>query len=125
MIPTPDQGPAAIAIADLNGDGKNDLVYLTTPATTNTPTLNEVVVALGNGNGTFLPQPQGVFPVNIASTLPEYGNSDVFGAIAIGDVNGDGIPDIVTNASPFFSETAKADSPHERTSSTQPRTSSF
>ena len=35
IIPTPDEGPAAIAIADLNGDGKNDLVYLTSPVTTN------------------------------------------------------------------------------------------
>jgi uncharacterized protein (TIGR03437 family) len=98
IISTPDEGPAAIAIADLNRDGKNDLVYLTS-VTTDAPTLNKVVVALGTGNGTFLPP--AVFPVNSASTLPEFGrqfgNSGVFGAIAIGDMNGDGIPDIVTN----------------------------
>ena len=95
IFPTQNEGPAAIAIADLNGDGKNDLVYLTSPVTTNMPTLNEVVVALGHGDGTF--SPQTVIPVNIASTPAPFGNIGTSGAIAIGDMNGDGIPDIVTN----------------------------
>jgi uncharacterized protein (TIGR03437 family) len=94
-LPTPDEGPAAIAIADLNGDGKNDLVYLTSPVTTNVPALNEVVVALGRGDGTF--SPRTVIPVNIASTPAPFGNIGTSGAIAIWDMNGDGIPDIVTN----------------------------
>jgi uncharacterized protein (TIGR03437 family) len=68
---------------------------LTSPVTTNVPTLNEVVVALGRGDGTF--SPQAVIPVNIASTPAPFGNIGTSGAIAIGDMNSDGIPDIVTN----------------------------
>ena len=96
-ILTPKIGPAAIAIADLNGDGKNDLVYLTGPGTTDAlnEVLNEVVVQLGRGDGTFAPP--AVFPVNIASMLPEFNAPYTSGDIAIGDMNGDGIPDIVTN----------------------------
>jgi uncharacterized protein (TIGR03437 family) len=92
-IPTSDEGPAAIAIADLNGDGKNDLVYLTGPVLTNA--LDEVVVELGRGDGTFAPP--AVFPANTASTLTQFGDAGASGVIAIGDMNGDGIPDIVTN----------------------------
>src|SRR4029077_14655946 len=82
-LPTPNEvGPAAIAIADLNGDGKNDLVFLTTSLLAvgfpNTP--NEVVVMLGHGDGTF--SPQVVFPVNVPSSYSQPG------AIAVGDMNG-------------------------------------
>ena len=94
-LPTLDVGPAAIAISDLNRNGNNDLVYLTSFGTTNPPTLNEVVVALGHGDGTF--SPQAGIPVNIASSPAPYGNIGTSGAIAVGDMNGDGIPDIVTN----------------------------
>ena len=94
-LPTLDVGPAAIAISDLNRDGNNDLVYLTSFGTTNPPTLNEVVVALGHGDGTF--SPRAGIPVNIASSPAPYGNIGTSGAIAVGDMNGDGIPDIVTN----------------------------
>jgi uncharacterized protein (TIGR03437 family) len=99
ILPTPNEfGPAAIAIADLNGDGKNDLVFLTAPMSAGFNTPNEVAVMLGNGDGTF--SPQTVFPVNVAAPFSVFDDpwiAGTVGGIAIGDMNGDGIPDIVTN----------------------------
>ncbi len=60
--------------ADLNADGKTDLVY--------SPSSGAFAVALGNGDGTFSP------PTNTAGTNPNNA--------ALADVNGDGILDIVT-----------------------------
>jgi len=61
------------SLVDVNHDGKLDLVYLAE---------DEVVTQLGNGDGTFGP-PQ-IFPLA--------GNAQ---ALAIGDMNGDGNPDLV------------------------------
>jgi VCBS repeat-containing protein len=69
--------PRSIAIGDLNGDGRSDLV------TANRDT-DTVSVFLGNGDGTF--QPQTTF---VAGPEPL--------AIAIADFNGDGRPDLVTS----------------------------
>ncbi|WP_437681998.1 FG-GAP repeat domain-containing protein [Sorangium sp. So ce131] len=67
--------PNDVAVADVNGDGKLDLVS----ANFNS---NNLSVWLGNGDGTF--QPAIVFPS---------GGSGV-GAVAVADLNGDGKPDI-------------------------------
>jgi hypothetical protein len=69
--------PVSVAVGDLDGDGKPDLV--TANAGSNT-----VSVLLGNGNGTFAPK-------------MDYGTDLGPRSVAIGDVNGDGMPDLVTS----------------------------
>jgi hypothetical protein len=69
--------PQAMVTADLNGDGKLDLVVA------NAGSDNRVSVLLGNGDGTFKPA------VNYA-----VGAGPV--SLAVGDFNGDGKLDVVT-----------------------------
>jgi hypothetical protein len=66
----------SVAVADLNGDGKLDIVV----ANVNSGT---VAVLLGNGNGTFQPA------VTYSS-----GGSTPF-SVAVADINHDGIPDLL------------------------------
>jgi hypothetical protein len=77
----------SVAIADVNGDGYPDLVVADTCLSKlNCMTgsfVGEVGVLAGNGDGTFQP----AVPV---STRGKYAES-----VAIGDVNGDGRPDLV------------------------------
>jgi hypothetical protein len=68
--------PTSVAVADINGDGKQDLIVAYDSFS------GSVSVLLGNGNGTF--QPQQVFP---AGTNPY--------SVAVADVNGDNKQDIV------------------------------
>jgi len=69
------QGAVAVAIGDVNGDGRADLVVADY-------TGNSVSVLLGNGDGTFSG------PTSYAAGNYPY-------AVALADVNGDGHPDIV------------------------------
>ncbi|MGB9148401.1 MAG: chitobiase/beta-hexosaminidase C-terminal domain-containing protein [Acidobacteriaceae bacterium] len=66
--------PLAVAVADFNSDGKEDLAVETGCG---------VTVLLGNGDGTFNPAPGN--PIS----LDTYNNG-----LAVGDFNGDGRPDI-------------------------------
>jgi flagellin-like hook-associated protein FlgL len=68
--------PLEVAVSDLNGDGKNDMV-------TADRTANAVSLFLGNGNGTF--------QVRQAFTTGTHPVS-----VAVADLNGDGKGDLVT-----------------------------
>jgi len=70
--------PSSVAAADLNGDGKSDLI------TANNST-NNVSVLLGNGDGTFRPPLDFGF---VPGSSPR--------AVAVKDVNSDGRLDLIT-----------------------------
>ena len=80
--PTTGNTPVAIATADFDGDGDLDLVVANSSDQT-------ISFLSGNGNGSFNARVSySVAPLNSIS------------AIAIGDFNGDGIPDIAVAGSP-------------------------
>ena len=75
----------SVVAADMNGDGKLDLVVasLCPNASCNDGSHGRVGILLGNGDGTFKPVQ--------AYTTAGFGSS----AVAVGDLNGDGKPDVV------------------------------
>ena len=76
----------AIAVADVNKDGKLDVIVVNA----NPLGLGSIGVLLGNGDGTL--QTAATYPV-------KFSGAD---AVAIGDLNGDGWPDLVVGASDGF-----------------------
>jgi hypothetical protein len=76
-------GPVSVAVKDVNGDGKPDLVIANQCASSTNCANGTIGVLLGNGDGTF----QGAV---------SYGSGGYYAAwVAVADVNGDGKPDLV------------------------------
>ncbi len=71
--------PISVTAGDFNGDGKSDLVI----TTRNDSGFSVVSLLLSNGNGTF-------------QTQKAFGNGITGSFVSVGDVNGDGKADIVT-----------------------------
>jgi len=75
--------PAAVGIADLNGDGKPDLAVLVNQESSSNP--SAVQTLLGNGDGSFRTGP--------ATTGVPYDFS-----LQLSDINGDGFPDVIVGS---------------------------
>jgi hypothetical protein len=80
--------PWSIAIGDLNRDGKLDLAVLPYDQSVTNPEQLGVTVLFGDGKGTFARRPGAPLPL-AGCRGPD--------RVAIGDVNGDGIPDIAVS----------------------------
>ena len=77
--------PESVAVADFNNDGNLDLAVTGFGSTTGI-----ISILLGNGDGTFQPASD--------LTLDDYPTF-----VAVGDFNGDHIPDLVTSDPPYIS----------------------
>ncbi len=83
--------PESIALADLNGDGKLDFAAVVSNNNfiATIPDGISVATALGNGDGTF--------------AAPSF-TQTLGGSVAVGDMNNDGIPDVVTSGTILFGD---------------------
>jgi len=77
--------PFSVAIGDLNRDGNLDLAIVNYSGHADQPANDGVTILLGDGRGGFKIMSGSPFPAGHAPTR-----------LAIGDVNGDGVPDVVT-----------------------------
>ena len=95
-------GSPGLALADLNGDGKLDLVRT---AGLDGNYVASVAVQFGNGDATF--QSPVLFPVQASASGATF-------TVAIGDLNGDHIPDIVTSTGTILFGDGKGGFPTRR-----------
>ncbi len=89
--PPPPCGPLAMAPVDLNGDGILDLAVATDPCVTQTTPADttSLVVLIGNGTGGF-PTVR-AYRAGRRQTFLPHGSVE---SIAVGDIDGDGDPDL-------------------------------
>jgi uncharacterized protein (TIGR03437 family) len=76
----------SVAVADFNGDGKLDVVLITSPDTVQNISSFELDLLLGNGDGTFQP-PSSILPGPFKG-----------GVVVTADFNGDGKPDLAVDS---------------------------
>ncbi|HEY4127698.1 MAG TPA: FG-GAP-like repeat-containing protein [Gammaproteobacteria bacterium] len=81
--------PEALAVADLNRDGNVDIVVVDS-------TDNNISVLLGVGDGTFKAQTADQAANSVGTPVPTYPTGLDPVAITIADLNGDGVPDVIT-----------------------------
>ncbi len=82
-LPPSGEEVGQIAVADMNGDGKPDLVTLGTDSNGD----SELAISLGNGDGTFQS------PIKL-----DFAGGETFGyGLAVADFNGDGKVDVEVN----------------------------
>ena len=86
--------PVALVTADFNGDGNLDLAVANSgdPAV---PGDTSVSILLGNGDGTFNPSP--LYTASLSYSVAPLTSST---SLAVGDFNGDGIPDLAVAGIP-------------------------
>jgi len=78
--------PFGVAIADINGDGALDLAIVNSPTITSENTGSDgLTILTGDGSGKFVMMPGSPF---VTGKSPS--------RVAIGDINGDGVNDVVT-----------------------------
>ena len=85
--------PAALTIADFNGDGHPDVAVADTGGQFDSTTAGAISVLFGNGQGAF-------------DAPASYATGQSFGAIASADFNGDGKPDLIAGAFDAFGQNA-------------------
>ena len=76
--------PFHVAVGDLNRDGKPDLAIAKYSGHASDPSADGVAVLVGDGRGGFQPMSGSPFPTTGRAS----------GCVAIGDINGDGLPDV-------------------------------
>jgi RHS repeat-associated protein len=87
---------STVVVGDLTGDGVPDIAVATDQGCCGSHFERGITIVIGNGDGTFAP------PVFIRDPALEDASNNDYGdvtGIALADMNGDGVPDIVTSDS--------------------------